>query len=49
MTKEEQLPFDEKAMKECRAENTNIEGSSGHVWLRVGTSGIKKEAKRRSG
>jgi hypothetical protein len=31
MTKEEQLPFDEKAMKECRAVNNNIEGSSGHV------------------
>jgi hypothetical protein len=40
MTKEEQLPFGEKAMKECRAVINNIEGSSEQVWLQVGTSGI---------
>jgi hypothetical protein len=33
-------PFELKRKKEYTAVVANIEGSSGHVWLQVGTSGI---------
>ena len=49
MKKEEQLPFGEKARKEGRAEDNNIEGSSEQVRLQVGTRSTQNEAKLWSG
>ncbi len=49
MTKEKQLPVGEKAMKESRAVNKNIDGCSERIGLHTGTSGSKKGVKLWSG
>ena len=40
-TTEEQLPFDEKKVKECTLVNANIEGNSGEIGQHVGTNSNK--------
>ena len=41
MTAEEQLPFDEKKVKECTAVNANIGGNSGETGQHVETNSNK--------
>jgi len=45
MTGEEQLPFDEKMMKELNKKDNNITGNSGSVGLHARTSVSKEESK----